>query len=56
MTEANNLYANWPAHHLMFVALRDGGDAPEHLAPAVAAFYGISVGELKTQRRRAGEE
>lgn len=56
MTEPNTLYANWPAHHLMFVTLRDGGDAPEHLAPAVAAFHGISVEELKVQCRRAGEE
>ena len=56
MTEPNNLYANWPAHHLMFVALRDGGEAPEHLAPSVAAFHGISVEELKAQCRRTGEE
>lgn len=56
MTESNGLYVNWPAHHLMCVALRDGGDAPEHLAPSVAAFHGISVDELKAQCRRTGEE
>ncbi|WP_433770940.1 hypothetical protein [Pseudomonas putida] len=56
MTEPSNLYANWPVHHLMFVALRDGGDAPEQLAPTVATFHGISVEELKAQCRRSGEE
>jgi hypothetical protein len=56
MTEPSNLYADCPPHHLMFAALRDCGDAPEHLAPTVAAFHGISVEELKTQCRRTGEE
>ena len=56
MTAPDNLYANWPLHHLMFVALRDGGDSPEHLAPSVAAFHGISVEELKAHCRRTGEE
>lgn len=56
MTAPNNPYANWPKHHLMFVALRDGGDAPENLAQSVAIFNGISVEELKAQCRRTGEE
>jgi hypothetical protein len=51
-----NPFANWPKHHLMFVSLRDGGDSPEKLAPAVAAIHGISVEELKAQCRRTGEE
>lgn len=56
MSAASNPYANWPLHHLMFVALRDGGDTPANLAEGLAAIHGISVEELKVQCRRTGEE
>ncbi|WP_454865899.1 hypothetical protein [Pseudomonas umsongensis] len=56
MNATNNSNANWPMRHVMFVALRDGGDSPANLAASLAAMQGISVEELKVQCRRTGEE
>lgn len=56
MNATNNSDANWPMRHVMFVALRDGGNSPANLAEGLAAMQGISVEELKVQCRRTGEE
>jgi hypothetical protein len=56
MNATRNSNADWQLRHVMFVALRDGGDSPAKLAASLAAMHGISVEELKEQCRQTGEE